>query len=155
MESDSNFHDNINDIQLQSKDSIKKDKNNKYLYNIYDPPEKEKENNDTSLDDLENNKNINDLIPKDLMNKMTLISPIPKQNLPQKKAIIEKLEQEKEESFEEKEEEDFSPEEEDSDDSSDIEQLKENVNIKNNNEKNINKKSVQFKLDSNKEQTNT
>ena len=28
---------------------------------------------------------------KDLMNKMTLISPIPKQNLPQKKVIIEKL----------------------------------------------------------------
>ena len=141
MESNSNYYKNVNNIQIQSNEPANPNsKTGKIIdnyniqqesYDFYDPSEKEKEK-DNSGEDFDNDKkDINDLLTKDLINKMTLISPIPKQNLPKKKIIIENLVQEKEESFDEKEE-DLSPEEEDSnDDSSDIEELKRNVQIKN------------------------
>ena len=141
MESDPINNNNFNNIQLHQNDStnlnsksgkiIDSNDNQQESYDFYAPLDKEKEKDNASIEELENDKkDINDLLTKDLINKMTLISPIPKQNLPKKKIIIENLVQEKEESFDEKEEEEFSPEEEDSDDdSSDIEELKKNVDV--------------------------
>ena len=99
-------------------------------------------------ENLGNENKIADILTKDLINKMTLISPIPQQNLPQKKKIIENLKQEKEESFEEKDEEDLTPdydeeEEEESDDS-----YIENLNPKKESKNDKNALDVIFALES-------
>ena len=105
MESDSNNNNNFNNIQLQPNDStninsksgkiIDSNENQHESYDFYAPLGKEKEKGNESVEELENDKkDINDLLTKDLINKMTLISPIPKQNLPKKKIIIENLVQE-------------------------------------------------------------
>ena len=123
--------------------------NKKELYDFYEQSEKEKGKDNAIEEDLGNENKIADILTKDLINKMTLISPIPQQNLPQKKKIIENLKQEKEESFEEKDEEDLTPdydeeEEEESDDSY-IENLNPKKEIKNDkNEKENNEKIMKF-----------
>ena len=142
MESNPNFNQNINNIQLQSNDSINQEeksgqiidnKNNQQnLYDFYGQLEKEKEKSNISLEEPDNDKkDLNYLLTADLINKMTLISTIPKQNLPKNKKITEILAQEREESFEEKDQEDFSNEEEDSEDDSDsdLEEIKKEVKI--------------------------
>ena len=165
MESNYNFYQNINNMNLQQNDSInKKEKSGKILDNnnnrlnsddFFPPVEQEKEKDNVSLEETDNDKkDMNHLIPTDLMNKMTLISPIPKQNLPKKKLIQEILAQEREESFEERDKEDFSPEEEDSEDDddsdSDLVEIKKEVKkeIENNRkEKGTKRKYVHFSVD--------
>ena len=113
--------------------------NQQELYDFYNPSEKEKEKNSVIEEDLGNDKNIADILTKDLINKMTLISPIPQQNLPIKKKITENLKQEKEESFEEKDEEDITPDDEEEEEESDdsyIEDLNPKNEIKNNQNEN-------------------
>ena len=133
--------------------------NQQELYDFYDQSEKEKEKDSITEEDLGNGKKIVDFLTKDLINKMTLISPIPQQNLPQKKTIMENLMQEKDESFEEKEEEDLSPDEEEGEESDDsnIEDLNpqnEIKIIKNENEKENIEKNKNFKLEKNKKINN-
>ena len=133
--------------------------NQQELYDFYDQSEKEKEKDSITEEDLGNGKKIVDFLTKDLINKMTLISPIPQQNLPQKKTIMENLMQEKDESFEEKEEEDLSPDEEEGEESDDsnIEDLNpqnEIKIIKNENEKENIEKNKNFELEKNKKINN-
>lgn len=143
MRLDSNISKDINYNNIQSKSStepninLKKIKNNNSQSpnHLYYFPEKEKEKKDAIAIDLDYNKNIKELIPKDLMKIMTYISPIPKKNLPKKKAIIEKLTQEKEESYEEKSEDNFSKEGDSFMDGIDLEDLKQNDEIKDLNNK--------------------
>ena len=126
--------------------------NQQELYDFYNPSEKEKEKNSVIEEDLGNDKNIADILTKDLINKMTLISPIPQQNLPIKKKITENLKQEKEESFEEKDEEDITPDDEEEEEESDdsyIEDLNPKNGIKNEKEKEKENNEKNLKLEEN------
>jgi hypothetical protein len=62
--------------------------NQQELYDFYEQPEKENQKDSITEEDLGNGKKIVDFLTKDLINKMTLISPIPQQNLPQKKKLL-------------------------------------------------------------------
>ena len=105
MELSNNFY-NINKRQILDEKNkninsisgkmINPNNNIQDSYDFYEQTEKEKDKINESIDDLENDKEkLNDLLPVELMNKMTLISPIPQHNLPQKKIIHEILRQEK------------------------------------------------------------
>ena len=169
MESKDNFfYNNIKDNQVPlnidplnqnslSGKIINMNNSQQELFDFYESSEKEKEKDSVIEEELGNDKKMFDFLTKDLINKMTLISPIPKQKLPQKMPIIENLMQEKKESFEEKDEEDLSPdeEEEEESDDSDIEDFKpKKENIKYKSEKEINKKRVHFKEEENKDKNN-
>ena len=169
MESKDNFfYNNIKDNQVPlnidplnqnslSGKIINMNNSQQELFDFYESSEKEKEKDSVIEEELGNDKKMFDFLTKDLINKMTLISPIPKQNLPQEMPIIENLMQEKKESFEEKDEEDLSPdeEEEEESDDSDIEDFKpKKENIKYKSEKEINKKRVHFKEEENKDKNN-
>ena len=168
MEPNIYFFNNIKDTNISSnKDSqnqnsisgkiINMNNNQQVTYDFYEPleMEKEKEKDNTIEEELKaDNKKLDDFLTKELINKMTLISPIPQKNLPNKNIIKEVLMQEKEESFEEKEEESLSPDEEEESDDSDFENFKNDEVIKVDkvkSGKDNNKKIVHFKLDENKD----
>ena len=120
---------------------------------------KEKEEERTIKKEVDNNKKIEDLLIKDFINEMTLINSIPKQNLSEKRVIMENLIQKKEEQFKEKEQEDLFPyndkEEENDDNAIEYLNLKDEIqNIKKKTVEKINKKSVNFKSEENEEKNN-
>ena len=97
MESKDNFfYNNIKDNQVPlnidplnqnslSGKIINMNNSQQELFDFYESSEKEKEKDSVIEEELGNDKKMFDFLTKDLINKMTLISPIPKQNLLSKK----------------------------------------------------------------------
>ena len=83
-------------------------------FDFYEQNEKENTKNNTSTEDLINDKKkLNDLLTTELMNKMKLISPIPQSSAPKRKmsgvAMMEKEDgNEDDEYLDEKDEDNFS-----------------------------------------------
>lgn len=149
-----------NDSTNQNFISDKKINSNNQELNLFYSPSLKRKGKESPLEgESGNDKKIENLLTKEIINKITLVSNISQQNLLKKRELMENLIEEKEESFEEKYDENLFSDYEKNEESEDnyIEDLNDKnkvQNIENQNIKEIVKKSVNFKLEKDKEKNN-